>query len=341
MKQGFRTAEHLSLSSRMTMVVLCILLSYTSVFSGELMKKGDDLYRAGKFFEAIPVYKQALRAEENPPITHFNIANCWFQLDSLSKAAVHYDLTISQAPEFVRAYLNLGIVHFNMDQFGSAVSVLERGRIEDPENLTMIQVLAESYRRLKKYDHAIPLYLELIDRDSSKVDSWFVLAEMSRELGDGDEAAAYVKNYPDAGRRQGDKYFMLAEIAEERGRFSEAVFYLNQYAALNPKDRWPHYKCIALIQKQGNPLSAVFKAQETVKKFPDFSDAALLGGNIAFAEKQFRFAEELYLIAYKNGSAGGVTGLNNLNRYFTRTGDRESSNRIARILALQAKKQKP
>ncbi len=313
--------------------IFSFLFSNQMLMAGEYMKKADDLYRDGKFLAAISVYRQALAAEENPPITHFNIGNCWFQLDSLPQAAVNYEETLREAPEFSRAYLNLGIVYFNMNQFGSAISTLERGRIEDPTNVTMVNVLAESYRKLNKYELAIPLLEQLLEMDSSKIDILFTLAEIYRDLNDPDGAVGFLNRYPDTGRRLSDKYFMLSEIAEKKGGFSEALFFLNQYASLNPADKWPHYKIIGLLQKQGNPLSAVFKAQETVKTFPGFSDAALLGGNIAFTEKQFRYAEDLYRIAFQNGSAGGVTGLSNINRIYLSLGDRTGSERINSLLS--------
>lgn len=315
------------------MRVLMILLLPLALWAGEFMKQGNEFYRNGEFAKALPFYRKALYAEENPPITHFNIANCYFQLDSLPQAMVHYKTTIEQAPEFFRAYLNLGIIYFNQELYGDAVAVLERARIEDPTNKTTIYVLSAAYRELKRYDHAVPLLQQAIDLDSNRIDTYFMLAEISRELEDPAEAEVWLKKYPDTGKRRADKYYMLAEIAEEQDRIGEAIYYLNQFTALDTTDQWPHYKIVQLMQKQGNPLSAIYKVQETLKRFSGFSDIALLGGNIAFTEKQYDLAEELYLTAYKNGHAGGVVGLSNLNKHYRRVSDEESIERIAQYLS--------
>lgn len=308
---------------------LSILLIALALSAQTNMKQGDERYRAGDYRGAIDWYRKSLKAEENPPITHFNLGNCWFQLDSLAQAAVHYSAVLREAPEFSRAYLNLGIVNFTMNRFGEAVAVLERGRLEDPANLTMIQVLAESYRQLQRIDKAVPLYQEILRRDSTKTELLFTLADLMRSINDPDEAMEMLKRYPDSGSRFRDKLAALAEIAEEQKRFGEALFYRNQLIAHFPNDRWAYYRIITLTEQLGNPLSAVIVAQETVKKFPDFADAALKGANIAFAEKQFDLAEQLYLHAYRHGSSGGMVGLNNCARIYRSLGNTKAADRIA------------
>ncbi len=301
--------------------------------AGELMKIANAKYSAGEFKSAIPLYEKALRAEENPPITHFNIANCYFQLDLLPQALVHYEATIELAPEFFRAYLNAGIIYFNESQFGKAVALLERARIEEPHNSTVIQILAAAYSELKRYDHAVPLLQQSLDNNPEKVNTLFRLAEIMIELEDSEEAVEWLEKYPDSGARRADKYFMLAEIAEDNGEFGTAIYYLNQYASISPEDKWPHYKVVLLMQKQEHSLSAIYKAEETLEMFPNFSDVALLGGNIAYSEKQYNLAEKLYRSAYNNGHSGGVVGLSNLHKLYKQQENNEGVVRVALYLS--------
>ena len=70
-------------------------------------------YRNGNYHKALSYYKESISTAPNPALV-FNIANCWYQLDSLPQAAVYYELSITEAPDFFRAYLNLGIIKYSL-----------------------------------------------------------------------------------------------------------------------------------------------------------------------------------------------------------------------------------
>ncbi len=315
------------------MKFILILFIPLLLSAGELMKLANAKYSAGDFTAAITLYRDALRAEENPPITHFNIANCYFQLDSLPQALVHYESTIELAPEFFRAYLNAGTVYFNQSQFGKAVALLERARIEEPNNKIIIQILAAAYSELKRYDHAVPLLQQSLENNPDEINSYFRLAEIMIELEDFEEAVEWLEKYPDSGARCADKYFLLADIAEDNEEYGSAIYYLNQYISISREDKWPHYKVVQLMEKQKHPLSAIYKAEETLELFPKFSDVALLGGNIAYTEKQFSLAEKLYFHAYTNGHSGGVVGLSNLRTQYIQQENSDGAIRVASYLS--------
>ncbi len=54
----------------------------------------------------------------------------------------------------------LGWTYYGKNQYDDAVRFFERGRMEEPDNIQILNILADVYQRLSKYDKS----LEMIDK---------------------------------------------------------------------------------------------------------------------------------------------------------------------------------
>ncbi len=313
-------------------MVLCLSLS--NIFGQALLHKANKYYKNGEFQKAIKAYRQAIKRGENPALAYFNIGNTYYQLDSSAKAIVSYQASIEEAPEFFRARLNLGILYYNLDDMAAAAATLEAASALEPENTQALLILASTYTNLEEYSLAVPILEDILEKEPSSDQCYFLLYEINHIIGDHVEAKQWLEQYPKNGNRVADTYQLLGELAEEEENIEQAVFYYNQLITSAPKRKWTHYQLVRVLHAGGNTLTALQQTETALEKFSDFSDLALLAGNIAFEEKYFRQAEKFYDKAYSLGNAGGLVGLQNLLQHYTMMSDNENAAHINDLIVL-------
>lgn len=117
----------LHFSRYISITVVMFTLSIIMTAKGSMLDDANKLYGAGKLTDAIRLYKKASLTGENPALCAYNTANAYFQLDSLPRAVVYYRICISAAPQFYKAYLNLGVVYFTLNDMGNCIATIGRG----------------------------------------------------------------------------------------------------------------------------------------------------------------------------------------------------------------------
>ncbi len=293
------------------------------------LTKANEYYKSGEFEKAIRAYYQALNNGENPVLAYFNLGNTYFQIDSIAKAIVCYQTSIAEAPEFFRAYLNLGILYYNLDDMAGTAATLEQAFVLEPDNTQVMLILASAYKNLNEYSLAVPLLEQILEKDPSVDECYFILYEIYHTIGDLTESKAWLERYPEDGKRRIDTYQLLGELAEETEDLEQAAFYYNQLISADQERKWTHYQLVRVLYSSGNTLTALHHATNALGRFKDFSELALMAGNIAFEGKFYRKAEKFYVIAYAIGNAGGLIGLQNLLQYYKSQSDDESAAHIS------------
>ncbi|MCP4647028.1 MAG: tetratricopeptide repeat protein, partial [bacterium] len=187
----------------------------------------------------------------------------------------------------------------------------------EPENIQAQLILASTYTNLEEYSLAVPILEDILEKEPSNDQCYFLLYEINHIIGDLDEARRWLELYPKSGKRIADTYQLLGELAEEEENIEQAVFYYNQLIASAPTRKWTHFQLVRVLHADGNVLTALQQAETALEQFKEFSDLALLAGNIAFGDKFFRQAERFYHKAYTLGNAGGLVGLQNLLEHYT------------------------
>lgn len=311
---------------------MLVVVQFATAAIANTLDAANELYAAGKYHQAVAAYRGALDRGANPAVACFNLGNSYYQLDSTAAAIVCYETAVREAPEFDRALLNLGILYYSMDALGEAVAVLERARRLNGDDPQILLTLGSAYTKLRHYRRAVPLLEQVVAIDSTRTECWFVLFDVNRTLGDFDEARRCLERYPDDGSRVADKYQLLGELAEEQLGSREAVFYYQRLVDLAPGRRSAHTRLVKALFDNGNTLSAIQQAHQSLRAFGDFADLALMAGNRAYEAGVYNAAEELYAEAYRLGRAGGLVGLRNLRQQYALRGSDAAAGRIDRML---------
>jgi tetratricopeptide (TPR) repeat protein len=274
----------------------------------------NQLYGEGRFANAVKLYEKSLHEGANASLAFFNMGNCYYQMNLVPKAIACYKSAIVESPGFFTAYLNLGVLYQAQEKWPEAIAVLETADALEPDNRQVVLMLGVAYRNMKAYALAVRDIERTLALDSTITDCYFLLFDIYQELQDLDGALRWLAHYPDNGKRAAEKYHLLASVASVNHEYEKAAFLYRKEAEMAPGSKWARYDLVTVLQKCGHPLLALDEASQALRQFNDFSELALLAGNIAFEAKSLRDAQKYFQIAYSLGDARGLVGLQNVEK---------------------------
>ena len=79
--------------------ILYILLLVSQVFFAQNgFEKGNDLYKNGKYEQAIDAYNSELSGKKHSAELYFNLANCYYKLNKVAPAIYNYEKALVLKP---------------------------------------------------------------------------------------------------------------------------------------------------------------------------------------------------------------------------------------------------
>lgn len=319
----------------MVMLVIYIHFIVFTINAGAL-SEAQSYYKKGDYHKALDLYKKNRFSAPNPALVYFNMANCWYQMDSLANAVVCYEMSLEEAPAFFKAWLNLGILKYNLNDFPGVIAALERARSIEPENIQLLLVLASAYRRLDDISNVIPLLEQAVTIEPGMEKGYFMLYEANYSLGNLDDAARWLKACPDsASERTREKYTFLAELFEEMGQLNEALSWWRRVKNSYRQDRWANYRYVSLLARQGTVLLALAEADKCLDEFSDFGELALLAGSIAVEQGMLQRASRYFMKAWNIGYSEGLVGLQNIIALYKSNGDELNAQDLRKMIAVK------
>jgi tetratricopeptide (TPR) repeat protein len=292
--------------------LIASVLFFSTPAAASPLDEANIAYGKNQMLSAIVLYRKAALAGENPALCYFNLANAYFQIDSLPQSIVYYRACLGYAPDFFRAWLNLAIVYYTLDDVGSTIAAATRSLDLEPGNKKALLLLAASYRKAGATAEAAVTFEKLAEMDHELEDPPLALSEIYRELDDDESAIHWLLRYPESGKNRPYADLLLADLYQKRGDIDRALYYVKESFNADPTNRWALYQKVSLLERQGNDLVGLEEARRGLELFPDFCELAVLGGTIALRQGKIEEAERFYTIAKKNGSADGVIGLENV-----------------------------
>lgn len=166
------------------------------------------------------------------------------------------------------------------------VAALDRGAELKPQNLILIQKLAEGYKLMSELSKAEGYYLELLDRFPALPGTRENLADIYLRTGRKDKAEEQWKEISRDNPRSEQAYFFLGNIAYQEKRFSDAAGYFEQALTLRPEFEPVYYRLAELkinLNKPGDALGLLEKARARFK--PNFVLEFLSGAAHARAKE--------------------------------------------------------
>ncbi|KAI1882235.1 hypothetical protein AGOR_G00248600 [Albula goreensis] len=112
-------------------------------------EKGNQLFKEGKYDDAIECYTRGMNADPYNPILPTNRATCFFRLKKYAVAESDCNLAIALDRNYIKAYVRRGAARFALQNLESALEDYEMVLTLDPENL-------EAKNEVRKIKEALP-----------------------------------------------------------------------------------------------------------------------------------------------------------------------------------------
>jgi tetratricopeptide (TPR) repeat protein len=165
-------------------------------------KRGNDLFSAGKYEEAVEAYKEAILKEPQEPIYQNNLGICYTRLE-------RYD----QAIETFQAMLKIR-----------------------PQSYSANRSLGELFGLQKKYGEALPYFAKASEVSQDDPDAFYNWGACLVNTQDLDRAAAAFLKAKELKPDYAAVYYQLGMISVNQNKKEEAIRYLEKFLELAPDD---------------------------------------------------------------------------------------------------------
>ncbi|OGF62792.1 MAG: hypothetical protein A2Y62_11995 [Candidatus Fischerbacteria bacterium RBG_13_37_8] len=150
--------------------------------------KGDELYQAGKYKEAIDEYKNVLTQKPDLIRLYEKIGMAYYRLKDLDNAIENFKMMVEKAPDPKNSLINLSAVYIEKDNLEEALkyfNMLDETSISDPDLFYNFGLLTF---KNSKIDEAIEFFKKCIVRDEIYYEAYYQLGLAYANKGNMEEA---------------------------------------------------------------------------------------------------------------------------------------------------------
>lgn len=289
---------------------------------GEILERANALYGQGEFAKAILLYQKAEARGADPGTIAFNIGNSRFRLSQLPEAAAAFRKAVRLTDgQYLPAQFNLAAVLFRLEQYGECIAAYRRALKQDPENLSAWLYLADAYSRSGDGVGALQALEKARDLDPEDISIIYQMAEVHANLKEYERAITLVREAYARKPSETDFLFYLGDLQRSRGDLEAAAAAYREGLAVKEKDVDAMYKLADVLAQDKKTFLAMEWLQKSLAIKPDFTDAWIFLGNLAFDAKWWDRSENAYLEALKRKNREGLEGLRNLAYEYHQRGD--------------------
>lgn len=281
--------------------------------ASDLVDRANVLYRNGKFSQAIILYRKALERGADPVAVSFNIANSYYQTERYPEAAANYRKAIDFSNgSFGPALFNLASVYFRLKQYPECIAAYHRALKQEPDNANGWLYLGEAYNKTGDKVGALRAIEKAFALDKEDISIVYQLAEANIAINDYERAISVVREGYSMHPEEidflvylGDVYRMMKNYEQSAGAYREAL-------GLKPDDENVMYKLADVLTEDNKHFVAMDVLSNILQVNPNFTDAAIFLGNLAYDAKFYDRAEYAYVLAASRGNEEAIYGLKNL-----------------------------
>lgn len=155
-----------------------------------LLRKAQAMSLAGDLNAALRILTSLERMEKGNLDLTLTTAACYSQLRDVESAIKYFKraLQIATGDEKTEIYIDLAMEYENLDDFHSAVEVLNEALHENRMNEAIVYELAYCYEQIKEYEKAVDCFLLYIDEAPYSFTTWYNLGNAYSKIGDKQKA---------------------------------------------------------------------------------------------------------------------------------------------------------
>ena len=246
---------------------------------------GIILYQANNLASAIDVVRHAIAADGSVALYHCNLCEMYRLVGQRDAAFEAGRRALTIDPNLPQALNNVGIIHYERDEFDDAAAHYRRAIALAPAYVEAYSNLGNALRAQKKYDEALTAYRQALQLRPGYVDALNNMGTALRDMGRRDEAEA---TYRQALALKPDSSGVLNNLAlvhKEREQFADASALLTRSLLVDPSNvkTLTYLALIRLEQKQ--IADADIAAARALTLAPEDADALNAMGLVRFEQQ--------------------------------------------------------
>lgn len=233
----------------------------------EFKAKGNELYKAKKFEEALPMYDKAIEKEPND-LTYYNNKNAvWIEM-----GADYYDKVLENCSDLLDRRYEINSANPGGASFEKVAKVYAR--------------MASVYEKRKEFDKAIEMYQKSLTEDNNR-HTRNALRDLERAKEKWEKESYLDPVKAEEHREKGNEFFKANDYVKAKAEYDEAV-------RRNPKDASLYSNRAAALTKLMAHPDALKDLEECLKLDPTFVKAYSRKGAAHFYMKEYHKALKAY-----------------------------------------------
>ena len=212
------------------------------------LDRGRELMAASKFEEAIPIYRELVKALPNNPGPIMNLGLALHLAGHQQEAVGHFQTVLKLEPSHLPARLFLGGAYLGLKMPAKAIDPLKAVLQAQPDNREARFFLGQAFLSLENFQPAAEQFERLAQLDPGNPKSWNGLV-MTYE-------ALTSRSFDELEKIAPESAYWLALVAETLARADEsnrAFFFYREALAKMPTMRGIHPIIAQIYRKEGHP----------------------------------------------------------------------------------------
>ncbi len=241
----------MNLSAGLRCLVFLLVASCAFAQSPELAEKSHrarDLMAAGKYEEAIPLYRDLVRALPSNPGLRLNLGMALHMAGHERQAIRECEAVLKISPGEPLAEFFLGAAYLSLGEPARAVEPLQKAVAAQPDNPDARLNLGEALEALERYPEATEQFRKLAELDAQNPEAWYKLGLCYQALAR--------QSFDELAKLAPGSAYWLALAADSRAKvaqYSSAFYLYRQALDKMPTMRGVHAALADIYRKTGHP----------------------------------------------------------------------------------------
>lgn len=154
-------------------------------------------------------------------------------------------------------------------QWASNILLYQQGVASAPKNLVVQDNLANEFVNLGRYDRAIPLYLNVLQRNPRFWSSNYNLGYAYFRMGRFAEAESYLNRAIQVDDHDPDQFMLLARAEMQQGKLAEAAQNAERALQRGPQNQGFHFVLARILEESGKRDEAISEYKTEVLYHPE------------------------------------------------------------------------
>jgi tetratricopeptide (TPR) repeat protein len=246
---------------------------------------GIVLYQSSNLAFAIDFVRRAIAADGSVALYHCNLCEMYRLAGQRDAAFEAGRRSLAIDPNMPQALNNVGIVHYERDEFDQAVAHYRRATALAPAYTEAFSNLGNALRAQKKYNEALTAYRQALQLRPAYADALNNMGTALRDMGRRDEAEATYRRALALKPDSSSVLNNLALVHKEREQFGDASALLTRSLLIDPNNA-KTLTYLALVRLEQKQLTdAEIAAARALTLTPEDADALNAMGLVRFEQQ--------------------------------------------------------